>query len=248
MKLAKLVLIALLGILLVSGIACGEEQKTEPTPTPTQATTEEGVINLTFNSSEYEITKDENNLDIVKMEEFYIDGDAGNPDLPYKRYDILVPPDVVWSSLELEIVATTTQTINGTYNIKPIAPLLECCNGTCTEYWWPNTNISDGRNIDVYENDSWFPAECVERLPHSQMRKWKFTKVIFYPFQYNPVSGNLILIKSASINISYERSPDELDETLMNDTAMDSIAPSRFFNYDEAKHWYLINETPTIQD
>jgi hypothetical protein len=101
----------------------------------------------------------------------------------------------------------------------------------------------------VYENDSWFPAECVWRFQTTpQMRKWKSIEVNFYPFQYNPVSGNLILIESVVLKISYDQSPDEVDTALMNDTVLDYLAPSKYFNYDEAKHWYLINESSTIQN
>jgi hypothetical protein len=70
------------------------------------------------------------------------------------------------------------------------------------------------------------------------MRKWKFAKVDFIPFQYNPVSRKLTLIESVVLKISYIQSPAKLDENLMADTVMDDIAPEIFLNYDEASDWY----------
>jgi hypothetical protein len=70
------------------------------------------------------------------------------------------------------------------------------------------------------------------------MRKWKFAKVDFIPFQYNPVSRKLTLIESVVLKISYTQSPAKLDENLMADTVMDDIAPQIFLNYDEASDWY----------
>jgi hypothetical protein len=244
MKIKGIAAVLLLGMLLVAGVVCGGGQSAQPTPTPT----EEGVINLTFNSSEYEIIKGENNLDEIRMEGFYTGGYPGSPELPSKVYEILVPPDVVWSSLNLKVTGIKTSTVDGTYDIKPAAPEMDFINGTLTELWGPGVNVSNGRNVDIYERDSWFPQDCVKLLSYSQMRKWKFTMVVFRPFRYNPVSGNLTLIESVSIDISYNCSPDELDEIQLRDTVMDDLAPQKFFNYDEAKQWYLINETSTIQD
>jgi len=151
--------------------------------------------------------------------------------LPHKVYDILVPPDTIGSSLQLKIVSAETRVLDGTHDIKPAGPFVPGV-GEYEEVW------GDGKNIDVYETDANFPEKYAELLPCSQMRKWKFAKVNFVPFQYNPVTKKLTLIENAVIEISYNLSPIELDENLMADTVMDDIAPLIFINYDQARGWY----------
>ena len=187
-------------------------------------------INLTLVAPEYQITKDENGLDVIQMEGFSSTSSPGDPMLPHKVYNILLPPDIVWSSLKLKIVSAQTSTLEGTYDIKPAPPFAAQQEGK---------DMVNGKNMEVYGADADFPETCVKLLPYSQMRKWKFTKVDFTPFQYNPVSQKLTLIHSVRIEISYKQSPAELDESLMSDTAMDDIAPGMFFNYEDGKSWYL---------
>ena len=64
-----------------------------------------GGIKFTLNAGEYEITKDENGLDVIQMEGFSLAISPGDPMLPHRVYNILVPPDTIWSSLELKIIS-----------------------------------------------------------------------------------------------------------------------------------------------
>ena len=190
-------------------------------------------IRLTLSIGEYEITKDEDGFDVIRMEGFSLALVPGYPRLPHKVYNIVVPPDVIWSSLQLRIISAQTRTLDGTYDIEPASPPLP---GTGD---WRND-----RNVSVYEADARFPENSVEILPYSQMRKWKFTRVDFFPFQYNPVSKRLTLTERVEIEISYSQSRAPLDESLMADAVMDDIATQIFLNYSEARRWYE-QEVPT---
>ena len=196
-------------------------------------------INLTLTAPEYTITKDENGLDVIQMEDFPSNLSPGDPMLPHKVYNIAVPPDIVWSSLKLNIVSAKTRTLEGTYNIKPAGPIVPGTDDGQIDEPREEEDIVNGKNMEVYGTDADFPETNLTLLPYSQMRKWKFTKVDFTPFQYNPVSQKLTLIQSVTIEISYKQSPAELDESLMKDTSMDDVAPEMFFNYEQAKSWYL---------
>jgi len=199
-------------------------------PTSAQAGADStGNMEFTLYAGDYEIVKDDGGLDVIQIEGFSSTASVGNPTLPHNVYNIAVPPDIVWSSLQLEVISAVTITLDGTYDIKPAALPVPQQEGE---------NIVDGKNMDVYGTDADFPENYVSLLPYSQMRKWNFTRVDFTPFQYNPVSGELTLIESVTIEISYEQSGAGLDEALMSDTAMDDIASETFLNYEAAKGWY----------
>jgi hypothetical protein len=147
-------------------------------------------MRFTLKAGEYKITKDENGFDVIQMEGFSIAASPGDPMLPHKVYNILVPPEVLWSSLQLKIISAETRVLDGTYEIKPVPSPLPGTSGIETG------DLRNDRNANVYETDANFPENSVELLPYSQMRKWKFTKVDFTPFQYNPVSKELTLTES----------------------------------------------------
>jgi hypothetical protein len=195
-------------------------------------------IRVTLTAGEYNITKDESGLDVIQMAGFSSTESPGDPMLVHKVYDVLVPPDVIGSSLQLKVVSAEISIIEGTYDIKPAGPAIVGAGGELTEDWGEGKVIVNGRNINVYGTNANYPENYLQLLSYSQMRKWKFAKVDFIPFQYNPVSRKLTLIESVVLKISYIQSPAKLDESLMADTVMDDIAPEIFLNYDEASDWY----------
>ncbi|KAF5432881.1 Peptidase family C25 protein, partial [Candidatus Methanophagaceae archaeon] len=211
-----------------------------PTPSPvtsqnreeTPSESDAGSIKVTLNAGSYEITKDAAGFEVIQMDGFSLGFLPGDPMLPHRSYDILVPPDVIGSSLQLKLISAENRSLDGTYNIKPAPPILPGTRGT---------EILNSRNDsinEVYETAAYFPECPVELLPYSQMRKWKFVRVDFVPFQYNPVTKALILTERAEIEISYTQSSSEIVKSLMSDTVMDDLAPQLFLNYDAAMGWY----------
>ena len=197
-----------------------------------------GSMTFTLYADEYAITQDKQGLDVVQMEGFSSTTSPGDPMLPHKVYNIAVPPDIVWSSLKLNIVLAETIVLDGIYDIRPAPPILPGTNDTEVEEAVQKKETINDRNMEVYGTDAEFPESYVELLPYSQMRKWKYIRVDFTPFQYNPVSQKLTLIQSATIEITYEQSGIEPQAKLMNDTVMDDVAAQVFFNYQQVKSMY----------
>jgi len=208
-----------------------------------------GSMTLTLYAGEYAITQDKESLDVVQMEGFSATTSPGNPMLPHKVYNIAVPPDIIWSSLKLNIVSAETSVLEGTYDIKPAGPAIAWVDDKLIEDWGQEKDIVNGKNMEVYGTDAEFPESYLELLPYSQMRKWKYTRVDFTPFQYNPVSQKLTLTQSVTIEITYERSGMEPQASLMDDTVMDDVAAQIFFNYQQVKSMYkpgAISDAPSV--
>jgi len=197
-----------------------------------------GSMTFTLYTSEYAITQDKQGLDVVQMEGFSSTTSPGDPMLFHKVYNIAVPPDIVWSSLKLNVVSVETRMLEGSYDIRPAPPILPGTNDTVVEEAVQKKETINDRNMEVYGTDADFPESYLELLPYSQMRKWKYTSVDFTPFQYNPVSRKLTLIESVTIEITYEQSGIKPQAKLMNDTVMDDVAAQVFFNYQQVKSMY----------
>ncbi|MDD5312464.1 MAG: C25 family peptidase propeptide domain-containing protein [Dehalococcoidia bacterium] len=201
-----------------------------------------GSIILSLPSGTYTISKDQDGADVIRMDGFYPMASPGDPMLPHKVFDVIVPPDVVWQSISLRIVSAEKITLEGTYDIKPTPPMAIADNisgGQPNLVWGSGKQIVDNKNVAVYGNDADFPAVYLNILPYSQMRKWNFTRVDFIPFQYNPVSKKLTLIKSATVEISYQQSGIQPSAAMLSDRVMDSAAPQVLFNYGQSSASYV---------
>ena len=136
----------------------------------------------------------------IIMEGFYTRGHPGAPELPQKTYDIPLPPDAELETVQLEILASTTQIIAGEYDIGP-GPLPAAGSG----YTIPYGSIINGKDTAIYGNDEFYPLLPVEILRTYQKRDTKIVRIQFTSLQYNPVSRKLQLIEEVTVKISWDK-------------------------------------------
>lgn len=242
-RLAIVGVIAIIFLIGVSGLPASAAPEDEgPYPAELESDSLGGKVRMVLEAGELSIAKDEEGFDVLAMEGFASTTSPGDPMLVHRVYNILVPPEAVGAELSMEILSADLQVLEGTYEIGPVGPLApagdELVGVAWAEYWGLGKTISDGRNLAVYERDANYPEPFAVLLPYSEMRKWKFARVDFFPFQYNPVSKKLTLIKSCVVEISYLASPEPLDEALAADAVMDEVAPQLFDNYEDGRLWY----------
>jgi hypothetical protein len=191
-----------------------------------------GSVTITLKSEKYNISKDNSGYDIIIMDRFSDRVITGDPMLPQRTFDVLLPQDVDMASLQLNIISTETQVLEGTYNIKP------------SPKWMPQISNENAlqvtKNESTYASNTDYPESFVSLLPTSQMRKWMFVPVNFIPFQYNPVTKKLTLLENVEIEISYRmnESAPAMAAGLASDTTLDDVASSRFINYGQDSGWY----------
>ena len=198
------------------------------------------TISLNIVVNPYEITKDQAGYDRVAIAGYRLGGLPGDPMLPSKVFNVLVPPDIVWDTLKLAVGNVETEILSGSYQIRPAAPDAAYVDGRMIQDWGPNENVIDGKNSAVYGIAEFFPAKYAELLPYSQMRKWKYARVSFTPMQYNAGAGQLKRIKTIRMDLSFQQSGDRSSSAILNDKVMDGLAPEFFFNYNQGKDWYAV--------
>jgi hypothetical protein len=241
---ARIAIICLLALLAFSASpAFGD---TPPVDTPPVGA-DSGKVRVVLSPGEFSIFKDEKGFDVIAMDGFASTTSPGDPMLVHQVYNVLLPPEATGADLKIEIVSADVQVLEGAYEIGPVGPLAPAADEPTVDefsaimpikYWGEDKNITDGRNLDVYEKDANYPENYLKLLPLSEMRKWKFARLDFTPLQYNPDSKRLTLIKKVVVDISYKTSPAAMDRDLAADTVMDDVAVALFTNYDEAKAWY----------
>lgn len=202
------------------------------------------TMTFTLTTGCFSVSRNAEGHDIIQIEGFSNDTVPGNPVLPRKTYNFALPPDADLSTIELDLIASDQHVLDGSYAIAPGPELRAQSN---PRHAAPDGDRHQGTvepNPEVYERDALFPKTCVELLPYAQMRGWKYARVAFTPFQYNPVSGTLVLIETASIGISYQRCVDGRLDATARDILMDDVAAQILDNYEAMTDVYAEDAAP----
>lgn len=198
-----------------------------------------GEITLTLRAGKFDLKRVGTDEEIIWMKDFRSTSSPGDPTLPCLIYDVAVPPNIDWETVELEL-ATNTVILPGHHKIKPMPPLRARVGDEELIDWGEGKDIVNGRNMNIYGQKAFFPLEPVTIASQSQMRKWKFLRLEFTPVQYNPVDGQLRLTKSVLVRVKFRRIGTKKFRAnpILRDTVMDNKARKRFFNFNEAQKWY----------
>jgi len=181
-------------------------------------------ISVTLKTGSYKITQEKDGYEFIKMEAFTTATVPGRPVLPHRIYNIAVPPDIEWESLELVLSTVEEEKLAGIHKIR-ICPPDMAWNGS---RWLTSSEKPEDLQAGV----------PVRIIAISQLRKWKFVKVEFAPFVYNSETDELELTKKADIVISYRKSGDRPSPSALQDSVMDEVAKDIFMNYSQAAAWY----------
>lgn len=121
----------------------------------------------------------------------FLFNDAGMPNLPGKGKYIAIPTG---ATPKLRIVSLNVETIHNV-NIAP-APVLPLDND-------PNPLVYS-KNTEVYSKNAFYPAEPVQMSEVNQIRGVDVVILGFTPFQYNPVTKDLIVYKDIRVELNFE--------------------------------------------
>ena len=198
---------------------------------------QEEEIKITLRAPSYTLEKGADDLEYFVIRNYGAVTSPGDPDMPVKIFDVMLPPDVDSDTVRLQ-AQTATEELAGQHFIRPVSAFQERPEDDPS--WGDDKAIYEGKNTAVYDLDAFYPYEPVVLLNQSRMRKWKFVRVAFYPFQYNPVTGKLIKITKADVVITFDRksSDNAYDQLLLQDKVLDKRAQERFINFKENFSWY----------
>ncbi len=177
-------------------------------------------IKIELSTPEFEITslnyKGEE-LSEINLAGSFIPNDEGKPNLPRISRYIAIPNGA---------------TVNVSYDMKEavvyhnvnIAPALDIVPSTeemSTDY---------AKDLSVYTKDELYPNNPVEVSPTSSLRGINTVIVGITPFQYNPVTKELIAYKNIEINIDYQGSNGTYGDERLRSRWFDDILKSTVLN------------------
>jgi hypothetical protein len=150
---------------------------------------------------------------------------AGDPWLPYKTYNFGIPQN---SAPSLELIDFKKDI----YNNKIIIPFPK------DDPYVKNTK-GDNPNPLIYSNNKLFPAEAVVISGDFGMRYLKVLTIRISPFQFNPVSRQLIFKKKIIIKLIYNSNTISLKNIIIPvyDKSTEDFISHDIVNKEAAKNW-----------
>jgi hypothetical protein len=144
----------------------------------------------------------------------------GNPALPQRMEEILVPQSIDWSTVVMDVIIVESFILNDSYNIAPSPPFEAEVSEIDPKLdhevdWGYDKIILDGKNILVYDRNESFPEEPVDMIPYTQRKEGirlkfinaNYVRLLYSPFLYNPVTQVLTHIKTVEVTISFDTAP-----------------------------------------
>lgn len=146
----------------------------------------------------------------------------GEPWLPNYLLNIGIPFN---SEVKLTILALSQDNIPGVF-ILPAPDSLD----------QPFDNLP--YNIDIYNSNAHFPSEAVNVNSDGIMRYARFTALSIAPYQFNPVSRDLIFNKRIILQVDFEQKTDEfINFEKITDKMTDDMLKSSVVNYEVARNF-----------
>ena len=183
---------------------------------------------------------------------YSIAASPGDPALPFREINVIVPPNAEIASVSAELKNAPTVIVGGTHDVAPAPPPVTVVDGKVTYDWGQGKQIEFGRNILVYGKNEFYPANNVEVVEVGNMRKWRIAKIRYYPYRYNPISGQLAFTSGGEIAVFYAvNSLAVASAQALSDTVFSSKVRKLTANYAEALNWYTSPPpsagAPTVQ-
>lgn len=159
--------------------------------------------------------------------------DVGQPQLPVRGTLLGIPPEAEYS---LRVIEVEQETVPGTYNINAVPqPVAERdAEGNPVEI-----SYAPARDDGVYSSNAFYPANLAEVGTSGFIRDQRVLQLRFFPFQYNPVSGELRHYTRIRVEIgfSYPDGQPLLSAASTWDRSFDSVLEGGLLNYDSAREW-----------
>ncbi len=180
-------------------------------------------VSLNFSINEFSMTNnviDGEVMQNIQLFGSFLPNDAGYPDLPGNGRFIAIPQG---SKPVLKVVSYRTETIK---NVN-MAPAFVIPHESYKE-----TLIYE-KNKEVYSKNAFYPAQPVIMSQPSVIRGVDVVTLGVTPFQYNPVTKELIVYKDLKVSVTFEGGNGHYGDDSFRNRWFDPILEDAILNYDQ---------------
>ena len=181
-----------------------------------------GGVEVNYSITEFsfeDLDIDGEQLKTINVPGIFLPNNEGAPDLPGTGKYIIIPQG---SEASLKVIATRTETITDV-EIAP-APRIPL-------------DTEDGplhyeKDMKIYSKDEYYPKEPVIISEKTNVRGVDVVMLGITPFQYNPVSKELIIYRDIQVEITYTDGNGYFGENRLRSRWWDPIIKNAVLNYE----------------
>lgn len=175
-------------------------------------------------------------------------GSSGEPNLAQRVVNVLLPYDADIRTLRISIDSLETTLVSSQpIDILPIGekayydPKKEK-----VEIVEPEGRSFDdqGRDVVIYKKNQLWPQKVVDVAGFSAKRQYRYVRLHFSPFQWNPITKKLYRNTSVNISLSWSRLTNiDVEKTLIalsDPVKLWELAPEYFVNHFDIIPWYFL--------
>ncbi|MFZ2866061.1 MAG: C25 family cysteine peptidase [Ignavibacteriaceae bacterium] len=178
-------------------------------------------IQINFSISEFEMLDvyiEELNMKSIHLPGIFLPNDEGAPDLPGTSRFIAIPEG---ANATFEITSYRTETIE---NVE-VAPAFRIPKDTDKGPWVYEKNNS------IYSQNDFYPAEPVILSKPTEIRGVDVVQLGITPFQYNPVTKQLIVYRDLKVAVRFNGGNGHFGEDRLRSRWFDPILNNVIVNY-----------------
>ncbi len=168
-------------------------------------------------------------------------GEPGQPNLPRNTLTFLLPAQADMNNISVVMENVQEKELDGNFEVEAALPPT-----TAGKAFWPkNRNIENGKDVDVYRRNAFFPANHVIKVTPGKMRQYKVVQVSVAPVRYNPVTGKLKMITGGQLSVYTKNDPATKNMRPAANSSQSFIKKlqSITVNFDEAASSYGITSS-----
>ena len=156
---------------------------------------------------------------VITLSGVYLSNTAGAPDLPSSSTFIAIPNGATAS---LKMVSSKTKVINNVDLIPAAVPQLDNDNSP-TVYQ---------KNADIYERNAFYPETPYQVSEVTTIRGVEVVEVGVMPFQYNPVTKELVVYTDMELELDFEGGNETYGDPRYPTPEWDQILEDIILNHD----------------
>jgi Peptidase family C25/Propeptide_C25/FlgD Ig-like domain/Peptidase family C25, C terminal ig-like domain len=180
-----------------------------------------GGVTLHYGMNYFEMTPVEIGTEIlqkIQIENVWLPNNAGAPDLPGIGHFIAIPEG---ASASFEIILARTQVYEGV-ELAP-APVIPTEND--------DSPLVYEKNPLIWTHSENYPAQPVMMSQPRQMRGVDFVNFGITPFQYNPVTKELVVFTEVEVKVNFEGGTGQFGEEALRNRYWEPLLKDRLINY-----------------
>lgn len=178
--------------------------------------------------------------DVLSVEGYGSSSELGKPQVPAQGALVGIP---LGAEFELRVVDREYSALPGEYRLSPV-PQLVRDDGVVfgsqevgLDAVLPEVRVAFIEDKTVYTTDAFYPQEIAEVDSSGFIRNQRFIPVQFYPFQYNPVSGQIRFYKEITVEIQLSYPEGRSLGQAETAGVFESVLEATLLNYESSRHW-----------